>query len=95
MRKSLTWQPEVGVWTLLNLRWVGIDGTTPRNADVWTLSLRLGGRGRYGTELWLRVGRHWGATVWVGAWTRGWHAKGKGCQCYDCLVTGGPVRWYS
>jgi hypothetical protein len=88
------WDPETGVWVLLDVGWAGVDGTTPRNADVWTLSLRAGGRERWGTELWLRAGRHWGAQLWVGAWNAGWHARSKGCQCYDCVVAGGPVRWY-
>lgn len=91
-RKSLTGNRELGIWTLVNWRWVGVDGTTPANADVWTLNLRLGGSVR-GTELWLRVGAHWGAMFWWGRRFWQWHASGKKCDCYDCLVTGGPVRW--
>lgn len=86
-RRMKLWDSQLGIWTLCSARAIGISGTTPRNADCWTLSLSL-----FKWDLWLsygpdshylwreisgkppREGRHFSVMFWNGdrvAWRVG------------------------
>jgi hypothetical protein len=38
----MRWDRELGIWYLIEDHWLKIHGTTPRNADAWTLSVDFG-----------------------------------------------------
>ena len=78
----MSWNSDLGIWSLGFLR-----GTTPRNADIWTLDIV--GR-KY--ELWTGTGKHAYITLFKGpkkVW--GWERKPKKCDCYGCNVMRPPT----
>lgn len=66
------WRSDVGIWTLIKTKRLGLSGTTPRNAEMWGFFLDVGkysfwfdiGRSRISLDVWVDedlrwVGEHW------------------------------------
>jgi hypothetical protein len=71
----MSWDPRLGIWS-----WWRFRGTTPRNADVWTLDI-VGKK----YELWLGTGPHAYITLFKGPteiWSK--ERNKKNCRCYAC-----------
>lgn len=81
------WDKGPGLWTLIDLPWLGLSGTTPRNADIWQIYFIVGPR-KVGFDLTLSTGSHWGFSFecnWFGfeKWLSYRHKSTK-CRCYQC-----------
>lgn len=80
------WDSDLGIWNLVQTRWVSVHGTTPRNADVWTLALTFGKR-----ELEFVTGPHARITMWTGnSWTWEIGRNDPKCKCYNCQMMAPP-----
>lgn len=84
--KFWDWDPDLGMWSV-GWSWFSLHGTTPRNADIWTLDIDLG---KY--SLWLSSGPHRsieflndGTFVWSKS-----HVPSD-CPCYSCRVHRPPT----
>lgn len=75
---------KLGIWELCATGWLRIGGTTPTNADIWTLHVDLGtAASRPG--IWLRTGPHWGILVWLGGERHlQIHRRPRVCRCWGC-----------
>lgn len=73
----MSWNPKLGIWS-----WWIFRGTTPRNADVWTLDIVIG---KY--ELWIGTGPHAYITFFSGPEEK-WSLEidRKNCDCYACSM---------
>lgn len=72
------WDSELGIWTLLKTKVLWIHGTTPRNADVWSLDIDTP---RY--SVWFSTGQHASVLVWKKediVWT--WELDTTNCRCF-------------
>ena len=76
------WDSDLGIWNLVQTRWLSVHGTTPRNADVWTLAINIGPR-----ELEFVTGPHARVTMWRGnSWVWEIGRENPKCTCYACQV---------
>lgn len=88
----------LGIWELCQTRWLWIRGTTPRNADVWTLDVALG-RQVERPAIWLSTGKHWGMSLWLdGDRCLHVHRRPGRCDCWQCTgarprLTRGRAGW--
>lgn len=80
------WDSDLGIWALIRTKWFSIEGTTPRNADVWVLAILVGNR-----ELEFVTGPHARITYWRGnkyIWELA--RNSKNCKCYNCRMMAPP-----
>jgi hypothetical protein len=80
----MSWNSDTGIWKF----WI-FRGTTPRNADVWTLDVVIG---KY--ELWMGTGKHGYVTFFSGPeekWS--FERDPEICDCYGCVVAGRTFTW--
>lgn len=86
------WDADLGIWYLIRTKWLTIHGTTPRNADVWTLSIEVGQR-----DLEFVTGPHARITMWRGnRWIWEISRNNPKCTCYMCqLHTPPPVEFWA
>lgn len=75
------WDSDYGIWTLIHTKWFSIHGTTPRNADVWSLDIDLG---KY--SLCLSTGPHASIEFWSGDNLHQLRRNKAGCRCYGCTM---------
>jgi hypothetical protein len=76
---------ELGIWELCRTRVLWIKGTTPRNADIWTVDVNLGVKvSRPG--IWLKTGKHFGFELWLdGDRCLHVHRRPGRCDCWQCI----------
>lgn len=64
------WRSDVGMWYLVKTKHFSITGTTPRNADVFSIDVEIGP-----VVINPSIGLHdIGLTVWIGESLYGWSA---------------------
>jgi hypothetical protein len=78
---NLFWDGEYGIWTLIRTKWFSIHGTTPRNADVWSLDIDLG---KY--SLCFSTGVHASVEFWSGDTLHQFQRNKPDCRCFTCRV---------
>lgn len=87
---------ELGIWELCRTGVLWIHGTTPRNADIWTVDVNLGIRVER-PGIWLKTGRHFGVELWLdGDRCLHVHRRPRKCDCWQCTHTGlerQPAGW--
>lgn len=76
------WDSDLGIWTLLDTGKVFICGTTPRNADIWTFTAKIG---RY--TFWFDGGPHASVCLYDNKDDRDvWFLERNdpACRCFSC-----------
>lgn len=87
---AVSFNRELGIWELCATGWLEVAGTTPTNADVWTLRVNLG-TAVTRPGIWLQTGRHWGFQLWLDAERQLMvHRRPGRCRCWGC--TGARTR---
>jgi hypothetical protein len=79
----MRWDKELGWWTLIKFPGFQIFGTTPRNADYFTLTVDIG---TY--EIHWFLGPHVGIEFWHGDKMKEYELRRKNCPCWDCAIRG-------
>lgn len=76
------WNRELGTWCWIHTKYLSFTGTTPRNADVWTMDLTVGP-----FTLDLSTGPHGNVTIWWGEKVLfDWERSSTTCRCYGCRM---------
>lgn len=86
--KLFQWNRDAGVWATIQSKYLRIDGTTPRNADVFQFNLEIGPL-NHDFSIWVTLGRledHPGIIFWWGIKSKQFRLKRKDCKCYDCRL---------
>lgn len=77
------WDSDLGIWYLLETRWLTIHGTTPTNAGVWSLDIDAS---KY--SVWFSTGPHAAVYLWRGdkiIWCL--ERDNPNCACYRCVLS--------
>lgn len=72
-QKVPSWNSDLGIWYLVRTKHLTVHGTTPRNADAFTLDLDVGkfsfwpyiGRKRLGFDFWVDQDVKWSWEHWL------------------------------
>lgn len=86
--KLFKWDGSFGMWTLIESKYFNVQGTTPRNADVFQIYVDIGVSPR-DISIWTTLGKpksHPGVILWWGE--KSWQKLKwvpKNCDCLSCL----------
>lgn len=79
----MKWDSEYGTWSLLDTKWLGIRGTTFRNAGYFVIEFVFNDDDY---SLAFSIGNHIGVEWWLKETCAVYEWKPKKCKCYGCTM---------